>query len=351
MNGRAAACIPMAAMTGIRRILSIDGGGIKGALPAGFLMQVEEATGERIVDHFDLIVGTSTGGIIAIGLGLGIPAAEILSLYRQDGPAIFGGLPKPGEGASRLDRAAAWVREAARRKFRRARNIGAPKHDSEALRAALVKVLGERCLGESLTRLVIPAYNADLRTVCVLKTSHHERFEVDWKMRAVDAALATAAAPTYFRAHELPNGARLVDGGVWANNPIGLAVVEAVGVLGWDRSALRVLSLGCTEEAFVPHPEAGLGHLALDATTLLMQGQSFGSWGTAKILAGPGNVHRVNPVVPKGLFSLDDVSKVDRLAGMGAGCARHELPMVRREFLCGRREDFVPFHGLRAVPH
>ncbi len=86
----------MAAMTGIKRILSIDGGGIKGALPAGFLAQVEEATGERIVDHFDLIVGTSTGGIIAIGLGLGVSASEILSLFRQDGPVIFGEVKKPG---------------------------------------------------------------------------------------------------------------------------------------------------------------------------------------------------------------------------------------------------------------
>src|SRR5262245_39909007 len=52
-------------VSGSRRILSIDGGGIKGALPIGFLARVEEITGERIVDHFDLIAGTSTGGIIA----------------------------------------------------------------------------------------------------------------------------------------------------------------------------------------------------------------------------------------------------------------------------------------------
>lgn len=337
-------------MTGIRRILSIDGGGIKGALPAGFLAQVEEATGERVVDHFDLIAGTSTGGIIAIGLGLGVSASEILSLYRRDGPAIFGEPPGPGEGAGWLGRAAAWLRAAVGRRSRGVRRFVAPKHDPAALRAALAGVLGERRLGESLTRLVIPAYNADLRDVYIFKTSHHERFELDWKVQAVDVALATAAAPTYFRAHELPNGARLVDGGIWANNPVGLAVVEAVGVLGWDRSALRVLSLGCTDEAFVPHPEAGLRHLALDATTLLMQGQSFGSWGTAKTLAGPNDVHRVNPEVPRGLFSLDDASKVNRLAGMGAGCAREQLPMLRSEFLVGRRQEFVPCHGPQPVP-
>ncbi|WP_424140808.1 patatin-like phospholipase family protein [Roseomonas chloroacetimidivorans] len=218
------------------------------------------------------------------------------------------------------------------------------------LRAALEEVLGDRALGDSLTRLVIPAYDADRRDVRVLKTSHHERFERDWRMRAVDVALATAAAPTYFQAHELPSGAQLLDGGIWANNPVGLAVVEAIGVLGWDRAMLQVLSLGCSEEAFVPHPRAGIRHLAIDAATLLMQGQSFGSWCTAKILAGPGNVHRVSPVVPKGLFSLDDASMVGRLAGMGEGCARDFLPTFRRRFLLAPREEFRPFHGAPAAP-
>lgn len=65
------------------RILSIDGGGLKGAMPAAFLATIEEQTGQKIVDHFDLIVGTSTGGIIALGLGLGLPAAEILDPSSQ----------------------------------------------------------------------------------------------------------------------------------------------------------------------------------------------------------------------------------------------------------------------------
>ena len=73
----------------MRRILTIDGGGLKGALPAAFLAEIEEATGKRIVDHFDLIAGTSTGGIIAIGLGLGIPARAILNFYVNEGSAVF----------------------------------------------------------------------------------------------------------------------------------------------------------------------------------------------------------------------------------------------------------------------
>jgi patatin-like phospholipase/acyl hydrolase len=71
------------------RILSLDGGGIKGAFTAAVLAEWEKRTGRVIVDHFDLIAGTSTGGIIALGLGLGLPAGEILEFYEKQGPKIF----------------------------------------------------------------------------------------------------------------------------------------------------------------------------------------------------------------------------------------------------------------------
>jgi uncharacterized protein len=71
------------------RILSLDGGGIRGVFPAAFLARLEEHLQHPIGHYFDLIAGTSTGGIIAIGLGLGLPAADILKLYVDQGPAIF----------------------------------------------------------------------------------------------------------------------------------------------------------------------------------------------------------------------------------------------------------------------
>lgn len=73
-----------------RKILAIDGGGIKGAFPAAFLAAIEDATGRRIADHFDLIAGTSTGGIIALGLGLGLSARDILRFYEEHGRQVFG---------------------------------------------------------------------------------------------------------------------------------------------------------------------------------------------------------------------------------------------------------------------
>src|SRR5690606_5558965 len=131
----------------MKRILSIDGGGIKGALPAAFLATIEQQTKKRIVDHFDLIVGTSTGGIIALGLGLGIPATDILRFYIERGPTIFGGAA-PGF-CSRLKHFG-----------RKVRRLIRPKYSPDNLRNALTDVFGERRLGESETRLVIPAYHA-----------------------------------------------------------------------------------------------------------------------------------------------------------------------------------------------
>ena len=120
------------------RILALDGGGIKGAFTAAALATLEKETGLKAVDHFDLITGTSTGGILAIGLGLGFSAHELLNFYVEHGAAIFpstGMIDRPGM---------IW------------RWLFAPKHSHAILRGELVKILGSRKFGESRTRLVIP---------------------------------------------------------------------------------------------------------------------------------------------------------------------------------------------------
>lgn len=323
----------------MKRILSIDGGGIKGALPAAFLASVEEQTGRRIVDHFDLIVGTSTGGIIALGLGLGIPAAEILRFYIERGPDIFGGA---GSGVpAHLKRLGRWTRWLVR-----------PKYQPHGLRAALEDVLGGRRLGESATRLVIPAYHPDRRGVYVFKTAHHPRFSYDFRQSAVDVAMSTAAAPTYFPAHSIAQGANLIDGGVWANNPIGVAAVEAVGVLGWQGADLRILSLGCTDEVFAVPANGGRGQLATLALDLMFQGQSFSALGIARLLTGDPHegqrIFRYDPIVPRGTFILDDATQARRLAGIGEAEARERMPAMREVFMTEPREAFRPSYELDA---
>jgi patatin-like phospholipase/acyl hydrolase len=185
----------------LRRILTIDGGGIRGTFPAAFLANLEEDLEYPIGRYFDLISGTSTGGIIAIGLALGLSAADILKLYEDKGPAIFGqsksGLPG---WLARRYRFGKWL-------------FWGPKYSAKPLHDALTEVLGERRLGEAETRLIIPAWHPKTQGVYIFKTAHHRRFQTDYKELAVDAAMATAAAPTYFAQHITANDVGLADGG------------------------------------------------------------------------------------------------------------------------------------------
>ena len=311
----------------MRRILAIDGGGIKGVFPAAFLASVEDSIGEPIGEYFDLISGTSTGGIIAIGLGLGLSARDILSFYEEHGPKIFSG----------------------NRKVNGFLQLGRSKYRREPLESALREVFGSKLLGESRTRLMIPSLNLETGEVHVYKTSHHQRLEKDYKLEAVEAALATAAAPTYFPTYRSASGIPLVDGGMWANNPVGPAVVEALGVLGWDRSELRVVSLGCTTEPLRAKANRvrrlGINYWALKLTSVFMAGQSSASLGTAQLLAGHENVIRVSPVVPNRRFKLDSIRDIEALKGIGESEARKAMPYLR-PLLHDKAETFAPAHPL-----
>ena len=111
-------------------------------------------------------------------------------------------------------------------------------------------VFGERFFGDSKTRLLIPSYNGKLNKVYLFRTAHHERLRNDYLESMVDVAMATAAAPTYFPSKSLESGVELIDGGVWANNPVSMAVVEAITTLGQRPEDIHVLSLGCASETF-----------------------------------------------------------------------------------------------------
>ena len=306
-------------------ILAIDGGGIKGVFPASFLATIEDSVGGRIVDYFDLIVGTSTGGIIALGLGLGLSAEEILRFYEDSGSKVFGG----------------------NHVLRNLKRLGIAKYDNRNLRSALQGTFGDQRLGESKTRVVIPSMNLETGQVYIYKTAHHPKLERDYGEGAVEVALATASAPTFFPTHRSSAGIPLIDGGVWANNPVGLAVVEAVGVLEWPRDALRVLSVGCTSELLDIGKgrswSLGLGYWGTKIIDLFMTAQSSASLGTAQVLAGHENVVRICPYVPKGRFSLDAHKEMDSLKGLGASEARYALPRIRPMFFSEPAEDFVPY--------
>ena len=319
-----------------RRILCIDGGGILGTFPAAFLAGLEQHLDRPIGSYFDLIAGTSTGGIIAIGLAMGLRASDLLDLYEKRGSEIFG----DGRGA---------VADYVHRKLRAVRWCYRRKHDPGPLRAVLHEVLGDKRIGDARTRLVIPAWNPVARSVYIYKTAHHPHLRNDYKSSAVDAALATAAAPTYFPQHITQHAVGLMDGGIWANNPIALAVVEAITLLGWPRTSLNVLSLGCLEETYTVRKWVGIGTLGTKLVKLFMDGQSHGSMGIAKLLTGHEHertaIYRINHVVPYNTYKMDDSRVIQDLTGLGHSFARDRQPILDPVFFTGPVEAFEPIYA------
>lgn len=308
------------------QILALDGGGFRGMFSAAVLARLEEDLDTRIIDHFDLIAGTSTGGIIALGLGLGLSAQEILDFYTEHGPRIF------------RDRT----------RMRGVRHLVRAKYGSGPLRAALTEVFGDRTFGESSKRLVITSYNVAADDVYLFRTPHLPTLKRDWRESAVNVALATSAAPTYLPAMYL-DGARLVDGGVWANNPTMVALTEAVGPLGIPLEAIRVFSLGTTIDVRKRHRRLDRGGVlpwAGDAVEVLMRAQSESAVKQARHFVGKNNVVRLNPTVPTGAVALDKVD-ITTLHGLAGHVSRDTSPAVHRTFCDHRAPVFTPYYSAR----
>ena len=171
------------------RILSIDGGGIKGILPAAILVECERRflKGGSSANYFDMIAGTSTGGIIALGLGAGMRADEVLQIYLQHGGEIF---PKPWAPPMPYGKTL-------RSLYQFARDVAVYRYDREPLERALRDRFGNKLFGTVDKRLNIPTFDG-FNEVNVLKTPHHPDFRLDWQEEIVTVALATSAAPTFF---------------------------------------------------------------------------------------------------------------------------------------------------------
>jgi len=326
----------------IRRILCIDGGGIKGTQPAAFLATLEEDLDRPIGEYFDLIAGTSTGGLLAIGLALGLTAQDMLALYVERGPYIFG-QSEPKTGLAKI----------ARRFGQTLKHVREPKHNADILHEELSAVLKDARIGDARTRLLVPSWDADQRSCYIYKTAHHERLNTDYKKTALDAAMATASAPTYFKRHRTVDDVGLLDGGVWANNPIGIAAVEATTLLGWSPDSLRILSLGCVDEVYMLPESPGFGGLGLNVLSLFMDGQSRGAIGMAKLITGHPYereaIFRYSPTVPQNVFLMDDTTKIARLKGLGVSSARSAKPHLAPVFFQFPAEPFTPIFKLEGI--
>lgn len=226
----------------MKKVLAIDGGGIRGIIPALLLAEVEKRTNQHISDLFDLIAGTSTGGILALGLNMpdytfqGKPqytARALADLYLDRGSEIF-----PPHLYSNL-----WSLTG---------SLDHAKYPVEPFEKILEDYFGETRLSQSLKNTFITSYDIERR--CPQNFSSEKARNdpsEDFLMRML--ARATSAAPTYFEPFQLKkNGPEdyyaLIDGGVFANNPALYAYIEAKIIYQGENDFL-VVSLGTGEHA------------------------------------------------------------------------------------------------------
>ena len=267
----------------IIRILSIDGGGIRGIIPARLLQRIEEATGNRARDLFHLIAGTSTGGIIGCGLLKGQSAAEMAELYAKNGGDIF--------------HRSLW------NKVTTIDGLSNPDYDAHPLEQVLARELEDTWLSQVVgAELLVPSYAIQLPHALPgdglgVLYPRAPYFFKSWKARGLDLdngqtaeqcdfllrdiARATSAAPTYFPPALITNqkGEQfgMIDGGVFANNPAMTAMVASYKLYP-DATEFMVVSLGTGSlERPIPYNEAknwGLVHWARPILNVLMDGNA-----------------------------------------------------------------------------
>jgi len=310
------------------QILSMDGGGLKGIFTAAFLGSLEDISGKRIVDHFDLIAGTSTGGIIALGLGLGYRPKQILDFYMEKGPIIFSAQEK----VSRF-----WV--GIKAFFKR-------KYSTEPFKKALEEYFGDKCLCHSTKPLIIPSFDSVRSDVYIYKTPHHERLKSDYKIPVCEVALATASAPTYFSAFVNDVGVRLIDGGIWANNPAMVALTEALGYFAKPQAEIAMLSIGTTRENITSgnvHKTGGKWVWREKAVEFMMHGQMLSAENQAFHILSKDRFMRVNPSAPA-KYKLDKMS--EELKGIGYTEARSRINEIENMFFGHKALPYQPIYTL-----
>ncbi|MGI8461126.1 MAG: patatin-like phospholipase family protein [Solirubrobacterales bacterium] len=276
----------------------MDGGGIRGIIPAIVLAEVERRSGRPVADSFDLIAGTSTGGILALALSMagedGRPAwsaEEMIALYEREGEHIF----------SR----SVWDR------IRSADGLLDEKYPPEGMAEAFRTYLGEAKLSEALTEVLVTAYEIEQRTTYFFKRAKARADDRD-DFAIRDAARATSAAPTYFEPVRLERlGGRpdlsLVDGGVFANNPAMCAYAEA---LKGDDEEVLVLSLGTGELTRpLPYEQAknwGLAEWAKPIIDVVFDGVSDATDHHLEQILGSDRYYRFQTSLDRARDDMDD---------------------------------------------
>ncbi|HEX7384932.1 MAG TPA: CBASS cGAMP-activated phospholipase [Burkholderiaceae bacterium] len=224
------------------RILSLAGGGFLGLYTARVLAALESRCGEPLGRRFDLLAGTSVGGMLAVGLAFEVPMVRLVELFVDRGSEVFSARSLPSGPVARM--------------LDLSRSVLGPKYSGDALRAALAQVLGSRTLSDARHDLVVPAVNVTASRTKVFKTPHVPASRGDELVRAVDVAMATSAAPAYFPSVAIGES-RYADGGLFAVAPDQVALHEAEHFMGIDVRRVRMLAVGTATAGY--RPARGVG--------------------------------------------------------------------------------------------
>jgi uncharacterized protein len=216
--------------------LALTGGGYRGLFTAKVLEIIEEQIQEPIGRRFDLTCGTSIGGIVALAIAFEVPMKKVVEVFVKEGANIFPPHEPPtsyvGKGMD------LW------------QHSRKPRYSSAPLKAAIIQLIDkDAILGDAKHAVAIPAVNVTQGRPQVFKTRHKQDWVRDWKLKAVDVALATSAAPTFFELAEV-DGNLYADGGLFANAPDLVAIHEAEHFFGVPIEAIRLLSVGTTTKSY-----------------------------------------------------------------------------------------------------
>ncbi len=334
------------------RILSLDGGGIRGAFGAAYLGYIEKQLGRSVTEYFDLIAGTSTGAITAASLASGRPAEEVVDFYNKHVGNIFHPRePHRPRGVVRL------AFPAARRILRRRTQANfddffQSRYCPYALGHAFEDGFGDTTLSQ-LTHgpLIVPSVNLSSGCTHLFRTPHLPEYQDQRDYLVRDVLRAATAAPTYFPHKVMPDGQAYCDGGVWANNPGVLAVAEAIKIRthctrddcvpAFDVSTISLLSIGTgttTYSLSPPGSDAGILFWARYIADVMSFSQAQGTEIPLDYLLGE-RYHTVNFDLPDDSWTLDGIQHMDRLFEIGREQAEAQLDTLAKKFFHARRAE------------
>jgi hypothetical protein len=309
----------------IFRILSIDGGGIRGVYPAHILKCVEEKLGINLLESFDMIAGTSTGSIIAAGIASDIRASAMVNMYKTHGADIF------KKKKSRIP----FKKQSTATQF-----MLASTYDSVSLSDVLKGVFNDRTLGEISKPLILPATDVGNGGVHVFKSAYDPKFVRDISVKIRDAVLASCSAPTFFDPHRVDEYL-LSDGGLWANNPALAAVIDAQKRLGVMYDDMQVLSIGTghSKVAYGLNHDGGWGFVTgwkhKEFINFMLSLQSQSALNYLKLHLKPEQILRIDFESDSEL-PLDDVTEIENLISLADKDFTYQSHEIRQFILGGK---------------